>query len=78
MPIKVIQQTTEERKQELIDTFNKMKPLLDEGWNFNPAYLHVTGKRSVGSSRRGAYKDIREYAKSQGYDPCNHEWRRRK
>ena len=76
--IKVIEQSTAERRQETIDLFNKVKPLVDDGWAFRQAVLHITGKTSIGTQKRGWYRDLCEYAKTQGYNPKDYEWIRRK
>lgn len=73
----MITQTTAERREETKAIFDKMRPLLDDGWNFYQAALEVTGRKSVGTRCRGWYRDLREYAKSQGYDYHDFEWKRR-
>ena len=76
MKFSVIETSTSERKAEIKALFDKMRPLLDNGTNFNQTYLIVTGKQSISTMKRGIYRDIREYAKEQGYDYRNHQWRR--
>ena len=76
--IKVIEQSTEDRNRETRELFQKVKPLVDEGWAFRQAVLHITGKQSIGTQKRGWYRDLCDYAKQQGYNPKDYEWKRRK
>ena len=76
MAIRVIETSTAERNQQTKDLFEKVKILLEEGWPFNKAVLHVTGRQSIGTQTRGWYRDLKEYSISQGYDPKDYEWKR--
>ena len=76
MSIKVIEQSTSERKEEIKQIFERMKPLLDNGGNFYQSALEVTGRKSVGTRSRGWYRDLTDYAKSQGYDYKDYQWKR--
>ena len=73
--IRVIQQSTEERKAETIQLFEKIKPLLDKGYSFNKALSEVTDL-SVTNYRCGWFKDLIDYAKTQGYDYHEYKWKR--
>ena len=75
--ITVIQKTTAERKQETIALFEKIKPLLDEGYSFNKALTETTDL-SVTNYRCGWFKDLIDYAKTQGYDYHEYKWKRGK
>ena len=55
----------------------KNKPLLDEGYSFNKALTEITG-RSVTNYRCGWFKDLIDYAKTQGYDYHEYKWKRGK
>ena len=63
MTITVIQQTTEEREQEIIDKYNECKPYLDKGYSRTKA-LRMLGYKYV-NQRWG--RDLFKYAESQGY-----------
>lgn len=65
--INVISQTTAEREQETVDLFNKVKPLLDEGCGLSKAVRQVTDVRTSHFQSRRWYKDLKNYAKAQGY-----------
>ena len=43
MTIRVIEQTTSERNHEIMELFQQMKPLLDQGYNYVDAYSKITG-----------------------------------
>ena len=73
--IKIIQQSTAERKQETWELFEKIRPLLDQGYSFNKALTEVTDL-SVTNYRSGWFKDLIEYAKTQGYDYHEYKWKR--
>lgn len=73
--IRVIQQSTAERKKETKELFELIKPYLDKGYSFNNAIHEVTGFR-VRSVNRGWHKDLIEYGKSQGYDYNEYSWKR--
>lgn len=75
--IKVIQQSTAERKQETIELFQKIKPLLDKGYSFTKAITKVTDL-NVTNYRNGWFKDLIDYAKTQGYDYHEYKWKRGK
>ena len=77
MPIKVIETSTAERKQETIDTFQKVKPYLDRGYSLHQAAVKATG-RNVTNVKNGWYRDLIEYAESQGYEYHKIKWSRGK
>ena len=66
MVIKVIQQSTSDRKQETINLFNKIKPYLDDGYSFTRA-LKLCGY-TVYNYKSGWFKHLIDYARTQGYD----------
>ena len=77
MSIKVICQSTKERKQEIIDLFNKAKPYLDEGFSYRLALIKVLGKESNSSfSDARWYKDFVEYADAHGYPKTEYRYKR--
>lgn len=61
--ITVIEQSTSEREQEIIDLFNEIKPLLDEGHSYASALNTIDP--SLARSR--ACKKIKDYGETQGY-----------
>ncbi len=77
MPIKVIEQTTAERKQETVDIFNQVKPHLDRGYSLRQAVLKVSD-RNITNVKNGWYRDLIEYAESQGYEYHKIKWSRGK
>lgn len=73
MTIKVIQQTTAERKQETIQLYNKCKPYLDKGYSLNKAVQQVTDRIPT-NSKNGWYRDLINYAVQQGFDHNGTKW----
>ena len=65
--ITVIEQSTQEREQEIIDIFNQIKPLLDEGHSYASALNTI----DPSLSRSRLCKKIKDYGKSQGYPQNN-------
>ena len=77
MSIKVICQSTKERKQEIIDLFNKAKPYLDDGFSYRLALIKVLGKESNSSfSHFSWYKEVMEYADAHGYPKSEYRYKR--
>ena len=77
MSIKVICQSTKERKQEIIDLFNKAKPYLDDGFSYRLALIKVLGKESNSSfSHFSWYKEFMEYADAHGYPKSEYRYKR--
>lgn len=77
MSIKVICQSTKERKQEIVDLFNKAKPYLDDGFSYRSALQKVLGKKqsySFGGARW--YKEFVEYADAHGYPKKEYRYKR--
>ena len=68
--ITVISQTTEERQEETRQLFEKIKPLLDEGYSYMTACIMV-GKANKKLRHRyysyGWFKDLKAYGETQGY-----------
>lgn len=77
MTITVIEQTTAERKAETRKIFQEIRPYLDQGYSFNKALSEVTDL-SVTNYRNGWFKDLIDYAKTQGYDYHEYKWKRGK
>lgn len=67
--ITVISQTTAERKQETIELFNKIKPILDKGGIYSRACKEVLGLTYAPSCINGLtwFRDVVAYGESQGY-----------
>jgi len=76
MGIRVIQQSTAERNAETKRLFDRIKPLIDEGYSFRQALIKL-GYR-VSNTRNGWYKDLVAYAQTQGYDHNEYKWKRKK
>ena len=77
MSIKVICQSTKERKQEIIDLFNKAKPYLDDGFSYRLALIKVLGKESNSNfSHFSWYKEFMEYADAHGYPKSEYRYKR--
>ena len=77
MSIKVISQSTKERKQEIIDLFNKAKPYLDDGCSYRLAIMKVLGKEPNSSfSHFSWYKEFMEYADAHGYPKSEYRYKR--
>ena len=76
MGIRVIQQSTAERNAETKELFDRIKPLIDEGYSFRQALIKL-GYR-VSNTRNGWYKDLVTYAQTQGYDHNEYKWKRKK
>ena len=66
--ITIIQQTTAERRQETIDLFNKIKPLLDNGWIYSAAIRKVKNlPPGFNRYQQAWYRDVVAYGETQGY-----------
>lgn len=66
--ITVIEQSTEERKKETKELFDKIRPLLDEGYIYSNAINKVLGRTGKPYYSNGWYRDVIRYGESQGYD----------
>ena len=65
MTIKVITQTTAERKAETRRLYEACRPYLEQGYSIFKAAWKVTGTKPRSNS--AWYRDLREYAKTQEY-----------
>ena len=67
--IRVISQSTQERLNETINLWLKVKPLLDKGHIYSYAVRIVAGRYDDGFNRfqDAWYRDLVEYGESQGY-----------
>ena len=63
MTIKVITQTTAERKAETARLYEACRPYLEQGYSICKAAWKVTGTKP--HCRVAWYRDLREYAKTQ-------------
>ena len=73
--ITVIEQSTSERKAETKELFEQCQPYLDKGWSLNKAVTEATNRKPT-NSKNGWYRDLIEYAASQGYDHYKLKWQR--
>ena len=64
--MRVIEMNTQEREQEIIDLFEAIKPLLDEGYTYNKALRKVKNLTSL-NTNNAWYRNVIEYGESQGY-----------
>ena len=76
--ITIVEQTTNERKQETLDLFEQIKPYLDEGYNYRRALIIVgrITENSRISTRRGWFRDLIKYGASQGYNYHDYKFNR--
>lgn len=72
MSIKVIQQSTAERREETIKIFKLIQPLLDQGYSFNKACAEYG--YNVTNTKNGWFMDLVKYAKTQGYDYYDYKY----
>lgn len=72
----VISQNTSERKNETIELFNKIKPLLDAGSIYTTALMEVTNRKRRPSKNDGWVKDVIEYGETQGYPYAEYSHRK--
>lgn len=75
MTIKVIEQNTAERREEVIRLYNECKPLLDQGYSLHRAVWEIRGTKPS-NTKNGWYRELIDYAMSQGYDYHGNKWRR--
>ena len=76
MTIRIIEQTTSEREQETRELFEKCRPLLDKGCGLYTAVKTVSDKKPT-HTKNGWYRDLIDYAASQGYDYYKMKWGRK-
>ena len=74
--MKVIEMTTAEREQEIVDLFNEIKPLLDKGCTYNKALRRVKNLSSL-NTNNAWYKNVIKYGESQGYPKEEYSYKRR-
>lgn len=65
--IKVIERTTSERKQDMLDLFNEVEPLLQKGVPLTNAVAEVKGLEHRGFQNRAWYKELKQYVLDNGY-----------
>jgi hypothetical protein len=66
--ISVVETSSEERTKEMKETFDKMRPYLDNGFSYVKAYQMISGLRHNTFSQRWWWKELVKYGESQGYD----------
>lgn len=66
--IKVIETSSEDRQKELEEIFEKMRPLLDQGFGYIASYQFISGVNHTAFSRRSWWRDLVKYGEEQGYD----------
>ena len=66
--LKVVEQSTAERYEEIVQLLKEIKPLLDNGVPFYRAVMKVKGLKHVGFLNQAWYKDLLEYTVSKGYN----------
>ena len=79
--ITVISQSTSERNEETRQLFEKIRPLLDDGYSYMTACVKV-GRCEDHLKHQyyhyGWFKDLKAYGESQGYPYVRHSGKRRK
>lgn len=67
--IKVVSQTTDERRQEIRELFEKIRPLLDDGYSYRQAVIKVKNISSASNVAKYAwFRDVVKYGKEHGYN----------
>lgn len=66
--ITVIEQTTAERKAELLQLYEDCRPYLDDGLTLRKAVQQVKGTNHHTFTRCAWYRDLLHYARSKGYE----------
>lgn len=69
MTLKVISQTTEERKQETHQTFLKLKPLLENGYTLSKAVQIELNIKHRNFYNQAWYKDLKKHCIDEGINP---------
>lgn len=75
MSIRVIQQDTNERQRETAALFEACRPYLEKGMSLRKAVKQVTD-RNITNVKNGWYRDLIDYAISQGYEYHKMRWMR--
>ena len=75
--INVISQSTAERRAETVALFKACKPYLDKGMSLGKSVRQVSDK-NITNVKNGWYRDLINYAISQGYDYNKRKWSRGK
>lgn len=65
--ITVIERSTSEYNQEIKNNFNKIQPLLDDGYSYTQACIIVGLASSRSCSSLRWFKDLKKYGETQGY-----------
>ena len=68
--ITVIEQNTQERREETIELFEQIRPLLDQGYSYNSALTkigRINNHSKAHYYRQAWFKELKEYGESQGY-----------
>ena len=73
--ITVIAQSTSERKAETKALYEKCLPYLNKGYSLYTAVQQVD-TRQPNNTRNGWYRDLIDYAESQGYDYWGNRYKR--
>ena len=77
--ITVIEQTTNERKEEIKNLFNTIKPLLDDGYNYKTALIKIGRiNKNTHPARRGWFKELTDYGTEKGYKYEDYIYKKRK
>ena len=68
MCIKVICESTDERKKRVKNNFERIRPLLDDGYIYSNAIMEVFNiPRGRLNRKKAYYREIIEYGESMGY-----------
>lgn len=66
--ITVKETSSEERQNEMVELFEKIRPFLEQGISYSTAYKILTGEKHNTFTRRRWWKDLLDYGKKQGFD----------
>jgi hypothetical protein len=77
MTITVISQTTAERREETAALYQKCLPYIEKGYSIHKAAWKVKGTQPT-NSKNGWYRELIDYAISQGYDYYGNKWKHMK
>ena len=79
--ITVIEQSTDERKQETQELFEQIRPLLDKGYSYMTACVMVGRCKDNLKNNyytNGWFHDLKEFGKSQGYPYAKYSGKKRR